>query len=87
MTMAEVRKYRKAHGLCTHCGKEKDNPNLAQCKECRTATYLARKKFKASPHPKPGKALTISEVCRMAAERHMSYGEMVVLIEKEGVYR
>ena len=48
MTMAEIRKYRREHGLCTHCGKAKEEPNLLQCTECREATYRAKKKPNAT---------------------------------------
>ncbi len=41
------------------------------------------------PDDKPGRkrrdgALSISQVIRLAAERHVSYGEMVCILEKEG---
>ena len=65
---------------CEHC--------LEYSRESHRRKDELKKKQKAYASGKPrAAALTISQVVKMAAERHVSYGEMVLMIEKEGVYK
>lgn len=42
---AECRAWMKAHGICTHCGRERAAPNRVNCSECLyKASERARKK-------------------------------------------
>ena len=86
MTVQELKKYRRKNGLCTYCGKEKDNPERVLCQECREVIYSARRKPKKDSACKPAAALSISDVCRLAAERKISYGKMVQIIESGANY-
>ena len=47
--------------------------------------WLYKKRPKRrQPSAKPEGVLTISQVIALATERHVSYGEMVLLMEAEG---
>lgn len=65
---------------CEHCLEYSRNSHR------RKDELKKHQKAYASAKPRAA-ALTISQVVKMAAERHISYGEMVLIIEKEGVYR
>lgn len=81
----ELRAYRREHGLCTICGYPNDTANRAACSACRArqSEYDKAHRMKNNPVHKrrTSCALSIAQVCRMAAERHVSYGEMVMILE------
>lgn len=68
--------------VCTKCGKPCDTTG----KRCRRCYEYARDYMKhytpkkSEPRKKP--SLTIGQVSKMAAERGISYGQMVLLLEK-----
>lgn len=82
---------RKADGVCLRCGGIIEDKRFKQCDKCREYDRdykrLSSERARRAKHPRrvPESGLTISQVCRMAAERGISYGQMVVEIEKEGV--
>ena len=94
MTFKERYNKLKEEHRCVGCGaKLPDEYTMIRCEHCleyireshRRKDEL-KKKQKAYASGKPrAAALTISQVVKMAAERHVSYGEMVLMIEKEGV--
>ena len=62
---------------CEHCLEfSRESHRRKAEREKRQQAYALRK-----PHTV---TLTISQVVRMAAERHVSYGEMVAIIERGG---
>ena len=82
----KLRQYRRDNGLCFRCGEAlPDDDNHKQCERCRAYVrgFYHNPKNVREPRRKP--SVSISEVCRMAAERHISYGEMVLIIEKGDV--
>lgn len=75
---------RKAEHRCVRCGARlPEKYKMVYCSDCREAVQ----KIHTEPRraERRTEALTISQVVRMAAERHISYGEMVLRIEKEGL--
>ena len=63
---------------CEHC--------LEYSRESHRRKDELKKKQKAYASDKPRTTgLSLSQVVRMAAERHISYGEMVLIIEKGDV--
>lgn len=46
----EVYYWRKEHGICVNCGKEKAEPNRTRCLECK---MVQREKMLAAYHNKP----------------------------------
>ena len=80
----KLRQYRRENRLCFRCGEAlPDGDNHKQCESCRTRDRGIYHKPKPKSEPRRKPAVSISEVCRMAAERHISYGEMVLILEKE----
>ena len=82
----KLRYFRRENRLCLRCGKAlPDSDRHKQCESCRAYNrgIYHRPKPKSQPTSKP--AVSLSEVCRMAKERHISYGEMVLIIEKGDV--
>lgn len=75
---------RKAAHRCVRCGARlPEKYNMVYCPDCRErVTKIHTEPRRAERRTE---ALTISEVVRMASERHISYGEMVLRIEKEGL--
>lgn len=77
---------RRENGLCIRCGKAlPDGDSHKQCESCRTRDRGIYHKNKPKNEPRRKPAVPISDVCRRAAERHISYGEMVLIIEKGDV--
>lgn len=83
----------KAAHRCTKCTRQlEEGYHFTKCPKCReyNRKYLQsirRSVSKEVPVEKPRRrdgALSISQVIRLAAERHVSYGEMVCILEKEG---
>ena len=96
MTFKERYNKLKEEHRCVGCGaKLPDEYTMIRCEHCLEYSREShrrkdelKKKQKAYASGKPrAAALTISQVVKMAAERHVSYGEMVLMIEKEGVYK
>ena len=94
MTFKERYNKLKEEHRCVGCGaKLPDEYTMIRCEHCLEYSREShrrkdelKKKQKAYASGKPrAAALTISQVVKMAAERHVSYGEMVLMIEKEGV--
>lgn len=91
--MTQQERYRKlvAEHRCSRCGaKLPESWVNRKCAICKVydadARRIARNKPKPiQPRKKPAGVLTISQVVRLASERHISYGEMVLRIEKEGL--
>ena len=74
----------KALAICTCCGKNPAMPGVQLCEVCRYK-YKQYEKEKAYKPEKPKKVIpkyTLEEVSKMATERGISYGQMVVLLEK-----
>lgn len=84
-----LRERRKAAGLCTRCGCKKEPSRYQQCENCRKYNLEAqhkcdiRKLEARRPRRSTSNTLSIAQVCRMAAERGLSYGQMVAQMEKE----
>lgn len=75
---------RKAEHRCVRCGaKLPEKYNMVYCPDCRERVTKIRTEPRRTE--RRNEALTISQVVRMAAERHLSYGEMVQILEKEGL--
>lgn len=86
MTCAERYAKLKAEHRCVDCKLQLDKSyKFARCTRCREydRQYKQRPKPR-TPRAKPEGVLTISQVLALAAERHISYGEMVVILEREG---
>ena len=80
----KLRQYRRENGLCIRCGDVIPIWDThKQCESCRAMWRERYGKFTSSRQPARKPSVSISEVCRMAAERHISYGEMVLILEKE----
>ena len=84
----------KAQHRCVGCGaKLPDEYTKIRCEHCLEYSREShrrkdelKKKQKAYASDKPRTTgLSLSQVVRMAAERHVSYGEMVLIIEKGDV--
>ena len=94
MTFKERYNKLKEEHRCVGCGAKLPNEyTKIRCEYCleysreshrRKDELKKNQKAYASGKPRAA-ALTISQVVKMAAERHVSYGEMVLMIEKEGV--
>ena len=86
MTCAERYAKLKAEHRCVKC--KQDLPadyTMALCERCREyGRHYNRPPRQIKPRPKCSGVLTISQVIELAKEKGISYGEMVVLIEKEG---
>lgn len=68
--------------FCTKCGKPCDTSGK-RCSTCQNYMRSYLKNYtpkKSEPRKKP--SLTIGQVSKMAAERGISYGQMVLLLEK-----
>ena len=78
--------YRKQKGLCPNCGKLPLEGSV-YCENCKTKMRelhrQAKKKHKFYSSVKKPK-ISISDVQKMAEQRGISYGQMVVLMEQEG---
>lgn len=76
---------RKSEHRCVRCGARlPEKYNMVYCGECREQVRkISMERKPRHTEPAPG-TLTISQVVRLAAERHISYGEMVQILEKEG---
>ena len=94
MTFKERYNKLKEEHRCVGCGaKLPDEYTKIRCEYCLEYSREShrkkdelKKKQKAYASGKPrAAALTISQVVKMAAERHISYGEMVLIIEKGDV--
>lgn len=84
---------RLEQGLCQRCGINPFTPGYKTCQECRNKATEARERYKNKygkqylydktegikkakrPH------YTLDEMCRMARERGISYGQLVVELE------
>lgn len=78
---------KKENKLCTKCRAPLPaGTKFKMCSACREYNRDYKKTWtppsgrKRAPESRP--ALSISQVCRMAQERHISCGEMVLIIEK-----
>ena len=84
----------KAQHRCVSCKKALPaDYKMVRCTRCldysreshRRKDELKKKRQSyASAKPRTTTGVTISQVVRMAAERHVSYGEMVAIIERGG---
>lgn len=94
MTFKERYDKLKAEHRCVGCAANLPaGYTMTRCEHCleysrnshRRKDELKKRK-KAYAYQKPRSAgLTISQVVRMAAERHISYGEMVLILERGDV--
>lgn len=94
MTNKERYDKRKSEHRCCRCGtKLPEKYTKVYCAKCtdynsikwfKTMERRKEDKLRARPRSVQNGALTISQVVRLAAERHISYGEMVLILEKEG---
>ena len=86
MTYAERYAKLKAEHRCVDCKIQLSASNkFTKCDHCREYDRLYKKRPKRrQPSAKPEGVLTISQVIALATERHVSYGEMVLILEKEG---
>ena len=94
MTFKERYNKLKGEHRCVGCGaKLPDEYTMIRCEHCleysrdshrRRYSSEKQKKVYASDKPRTT-GLSLSQVVRMAAERHISYGEMVLIIEKGDV--
>ena len=85
----------KAQHRCVNCKKAlpadyrrvscEHNLEFSRESHRRKDELKKKRQSYASAKPRTTTGLTISQVVRMAAERHVSYGEMVCLLEKEGM--
>ena len=88
MAQRRLREKRRAAGLCIKCGGQRANVRFQLCEKCRKYNLEAQRKYDIRklearrPRCATAGTLTISQVCRLAAERGISYGQMVVEIEK-----
>ena len=81
MTCAERYAKLKAEHRCVDCKIQLSASNkFTKCDHCREYDRLYKKRPKRrQPSAKPEGVLTISQVIALATERHVSYGEMVLL--------
>lgn len=80
-----LREQRAADGVCLKCGGILENTRFKNCYECRMQITESKKRYYARERRAESgipAVLSISEVCTMAAARGISYGQMVVEIEK-----
>lgn len=76
---------RKSEHRCVRCGaKLPEKYKMVYCTECREQVRKTSMERKPRRAESTSGTLTISQVVRLAAERHVSYGEMVQILEKEG---
>lgn len=76
---------RKSEHRCVRCGaKLPEKYKMVYCTECREQVRKISMERKPRRAESTSGTLTISQVVRLAAERHVSYGEMVLILEKEG---
>lgn len=70
----------KESGLCTRCGIRKARPGLKTCESCADK----QKRYRADKKSKP-EALkhTISDIVKYAQKHGISYGQAVLIIDKE----
>lgn len=75
----------KAEHRCTKCKSYlPEQYKFAKCSKCREYDRQYKKRPKPrAPRGNPDRFLTISQVLKLATERHVSYGEMVLILEKE----
>ena len=90
LTQKEYRKIRiakaMAAGKCYLCGNPRDDDKMT-CSACRKKHYdlygnnrsISMKEHKPMKKPK----YTLDEMCRMAKERGISYGQFVARLELE----
>ena len=74
-------------GKCVSCGRRlTEGYAYRRCEECRKAMKLREKdrkeKEKAKTELTKKRGYTLEEVSRMAVERGISYGQMVILLEQ-----
>lgn len=81
---------RKEEHRCTKCGQPlPEDWTRVQCERCRgirreyERQYMRRIMHSKPPESSSKPRHTLHEVMALAAERHISYGEMVVILEKE----
>ena len=84
---------RKEAGLCPQCG-ETPEPGHIYCKFCRTKNsqrngsynkkYPAKSEATKAASRRVENALSLSDVVKMADKLGVSYGQMVVIIERGG---
>jgi hypothetical protein len=83
----------KALQICTSCGKKPARPGRITCEECYKIQKSYSKDMRSLQNdvvilperPKP--KYTLEQINAMAAERGISYGQMVALLDqKEGRY-
>lgn len=87
----------RAEGICTVCGHAPAAQNRAQCEQCieRQRQYRRKNRMReaarqteelsvsSSSRAETKKHLSIADINRMAAERGISYGQMVLKLEEE----
>lgn len=76
----------KALKLCTSCAKVPAKPGQTLCEECRqkyNEYHKVDNSYKIKHPKKVIPAHSLGEVSRMAYERGISYGQMVVLLERK----
>ena len=79
-------------GICIKCGLAKAREGRYMCSWCLKEEEMKPKKSnyiraiwnepKPEKKEKKQKKYTLEEVCQMARERGISYGQMVILLEK-----
>ena len=84
MTISEIRREK---GLCPFCGGT-PTPGYLSCAKCRKRRNDLRKGTRQAERAERKKrepqkpSLSITQVVRMAEQRGISYGQMVILLEK-----
>lgn len=86
---------RKAEGICVRCGMNQAEDGRVLCSQCAAKTYSRTGAHRYNTRTLPNTSrvteqkpqYTISEVVRMAEERGISYGMMVVELEERNNVR
>lgn len=92
-TYEEIRDQRRRAGLCVMCGNPNDSKNSARCVSCRakrnkyvknTYSSLRAMDFTKPEAQKRAPTMSIEEVNKLALEKHISYGQMVAILDGFG---
>lgn len=75
---------RKAAGLCVRCGARLENSLFLKCDICKKKEREERERREMEKRKNRG-GLSLSDVMKLAAANHCSYGEMVVRLRTEGI--
>ena len=91
--MDKVEEMLAKKGVCIKCGLARAEEGRYLCSWCKKEEEKKPKKSryvksvwnekKEQKTPKQRKKYTLDEVCKMARERGISYGQMVILLERE----